>query len=163
MGRFIGSDANRQTDNRSRSEGSGGPSYKPRFADSRSIGTFYEIGHDEHGLSCEMASLMASAPYSVTISVAICTRDRPTSLARCIQAVLSQNVKPTEIIIVDDGELPESTQLEFARASRQSGVAWRYIRKTQPGLTRSRNLALSLSCCEVVQFLDDDAEPGMIS
>jgi len=95
-----------------------------------------------------------------SVSVAVCTRNRPASLKRCIAAVCAQSYLPKEVIIVDDGRLPPDTCLELQRQVEGRGIAWRYLSKNEPGLTRSRNLALAESQSPIVQFLDDDAEPS---
>lgn len=105
-----------------------------------------------HGLDDEGG---VSAP---SISVVICTRNRPAALCRCIAAVCAQSSKPTEVIVVDDGELDAALVGELARQVEKKGVFWYYVKKSEPGLTRSRNLALARARGEVVQFFDDDAE-----
>lgn len=95
-----------------------------------------------------------------TVSVAICTRDRPTALRRCVEAVCAQDHLPKEIIVVDDGKLPGSLVQQLADRARDSGIAWRYSTKAEPGLSRSRNLALAQAEGDIVQFFDDDAEPA---
>ena len=37
-----------------------------------------------------------------SISVIICTRDRPAYLQECIASILQQSMRPKEIIVVDD-------------------------------------------------------------
>jgi glycosyltransferase involved in cell wall biosynthesis len=95
-----------------------------------------------------------------TVSVVICTRNRPAALTRCIEAVCAQTVQPIEIIVVDDGRLPLDLRKDMAQRARDNGVFWNYISKTEPGLTRSRNLALASAQGEIVQFFDDDVEPA---
>ena len=94
-----------------------------------------------------------------SISVAICTRDRPAALQRCLRSVCAQDHKPQEIIVVDDGSIAADACQRLARQVRQNGMGWAYYRKTEPGLTRSRNLALAHATGQIVQFFDDDAEP----
>jgi len=93
-----------------------------------------------------------------SVSVVICTRNRPVSLARCVRSVCAQTVLPHEIIVVDDSRLPPVLQRELESEATSRGIRWRYLVKTVPGLTRSRNLALSQATGQIVQFLDDDAE-----
>lgn len=39
------------------------------------------------------------------ISICIPTKDRPEELKRCIKSILEQTVLPSEIVIIDDGNL----------------------------------------------------------
>jgi glucosyl-dolichyl phosphate glucuronosyltransferase len=96
---------------------------------------------------------------ALSISVVICTRNRPASLERCVASVCAQSRVPEEIIVVDDGELPPETLQRLTRQAEGAGTRWQYVRKTDPGLTRSRNLALDRARGQIVQFFDDDAEP----
>lgn len=89
----------------------------------------------------------------LTTSLIIPTWNRPGELADCLHSVLRQSIKPTELIIVDDGDLggmPLAEQLDAA------GIAWKYLKKDRPGLTASRNLGIREARGEVVFFLDDD-------
>ncbi len=93
-----------------------------------------------------------------SVSVAICTRDRPSALERCVASVCAQNYMPIEIIIIDDGRLSTEFSQRLAKRVTGSGVQWRYFTKSETGLTRSRNLALAEATGQIVVFLDDDAE-----
>ncbi len=95
-----------------------------------------------------------------SVSVAICTRDRPVSLEACVAAVCAQTHKPKELIVVDDGRLAPDVRQRLGGRAQHADIPWRYLRKTEPGLTRSRNVALAHSNGEIVQFFDDDAEPA---
>ncbi|MBN1345056.1 MAG: glycosyltransferase family 2 protein [Phycisphaerae bacterium] len=99
-------------------------------------------------------------PAPPSVSVAICTRDRPASLRRCVRAVIAQSTFPKELIVVDDGPLSSEVRQELASSVENAGLHWRYFTKPQSGLTRSRNLALAHASGEIVQFFDDDAEPA---
>lgn len=95
-----------------------------------------------------------------SVTVAICTRDRPAALQRCVASVCAQTYKPNEVIVVDDGRLDEGMVERLGGAVRSAGMVWRYLAKSEPGLTRSRNLALAEAVGEIVQFFDDDTEPA---
>lgn len=94
------------------------------------------------------------------ISVVICTCNRQNSLERAILSCLRQSVKPSEIIIIDDGESDAQFISDMRKKTEEPAVKFLYRQKTpeEKGLTRSRNLAVQMTKCEIIQFLDDDAE-----
>jgi GT2 family glycosyltransferase len=84
--------------------------------------------------------------------VAICTRERPTELHRCIESVLACTEAPTEIIVIDNA--PE-TDATFDLVSGYPQV--RYHREPRPGLSAARNAAMTIATGDLVAFVDDDA------
>jgi glycosyltransferase involved in cell wall biosynthesis len=94
------------------------------------------------------------------VSVAICTRNRPASLRRCIASICAQEATPLEVIVVDDGVLADDIRSLLQQDVERLGILWTYLSKSEPGLTRSRNVALSAARGQIVQFLDDDVELG---
>ena len=89
-----------------------------------------------------------------TVSVIICTRDRPESLHRTLSALAAQSVSPLEIIVVDNGSTGNATQ---AVTAEFAGV--RYRREPRPGLSIARNTGIATAQGTVIAFTDDDAEP----
>ncbi len=90
---------------------------------------------------------------SLTTTIVIPTYNRPKELGDCIRSLLEQSVLPTEILVVDDGDLqsfPSQTVCESA------GIVCKMLKKDTPGLTASRNLAIDQAQGEIVFFLDDD-------
>jgi glycosyltransferase involved in cell wall biosynthesis len=85
------------------------------------------------------------------LTVAICTKDRPEELRRCLASI--GRPAGVELMIVDDGRL-NSEELQVDR----------YIRKERPGLYESRREAVARAQGDVVLFLDDDVEvePGYV-
>jgi GT2 family glycosyltransferase len=92
------------------------------------------------------------APQPAT--VAVCTRDRPDDLARCLAALARLPAAGQEILVVDSASRSDATRRE---AARWPGV--RYVREDRPGLNRARNRALAEARHAIVAFVDDDAEP----
>lgn len=96
------------------------------------------------------------------ISVIIPTRNRVPDLSRCVESVCAQILPPgtaAEIVIVDDGELPQETLRKFGEMAREfGGSELVYYKKTRPGVWLSRYEALTLIQHELVLYLDDDAE-----
>ena len=89
-----------------------------------------------------------------SVTVAICTRNRPDDLNTCLNAISRLNPRPDEILVVDNSEGDLATE----RITSDHGV--RYVVEPAPGLSRARNRALAESRCEIVAYMDDDALPG---
>lgn len=96
------------------------------------------------------------------VSIVICTRNRLDDLTRCIQSIAAQQyVSDTaiEVLIVDDGDIPEHKLKEYHECiSRLSNGEMKYVKKEQPGVWFSRYLSLSSVKHDIVLYLDDDAE-----
>ncbi|HLX58040.1 MAG TPA: glycosyltransferase [Ktedonobacteraceae bacterium] len=98
------------------------------------------------------------------VSVVVPTYNRPTLLARCLEALLMQDFAPAdyEIIIVDDADCAGTRQLVECRAqsARQSGYTICYIPvKSSHGPAAARNLGCRAARGEVIAFTDDDCIP----
>lgn len=96
------------------------------------------------------------------VTVIICTKDRPESLRRTLQSLLSGIRLPEEILLVDDGALDPQLVAGWLQAP---GVATKYFHKQTPGLTASRNLGVAHADGDILVFLDDDVilEPGYLA
>lgn len=95
------------------------------------------------------------------LSVAICTRNRVQDLTRCIHSITKQSIGrtyPIEVLIIDDGEIPEGTLQEFESLLADCGYPLLYHSKTERGLWLSRIKAVELSTMDKILFLDDDVE-----
>jgi GT2 family glycosyltransferase len=91
------------------------------------------------------------------LTVAICTRNRPELLARCLTSI-GRLLRPDnpdgghlELLVVDNAPSGDST---LHVTQRFSGV--RYVREARPGLDFARNRALHEASGEIIAFLDDD-------
>jgi len=98
---------------------------------------------------------------AASITVAICTRNRPDQLRRALGSVLAQVPAPADVLVVDNEPSDDRTEILLRREF--PGV--RYVREDVPGLDFARNRALRSSASDVVAFLDDDAvaEPGWLA
>ncbi len=90
---------------------------------------------------------------NITISIIIPTYNRPVELKNCLQSIMNQTVLPEEIIILDDGELEH---VPLRHEFEKKNVRYVYYKKKVKGLTKSRNIGVSLSSGEIIQFFDDD-------
>ncbi|WP_066379096.1 MULTISPECIES: glycosyltransferase family 2 protein [unclassified Anabaena] len=88
-----------------------------------------------------------------SITIAICTKDRPDNLARCLES-LQEFAKQTarlEVLVVDNAPSDDRTQ------KLVESLPWvRYVREPKPGLDFARNKALQSANGEILAFLDDD-------
>jgi len=87
-----------------------------------------------------------------SVTVAVCTRERPNDLARCLASVMNCGHLPLEILVVDNA--PESDATEHV-VKQFKGVR-RYC-EPRKGLSVARNAALEQSRGDIVAFIDDDA------
>jgi len=85
------------------------------------------------------------------VSIAICTRERPDDLVRCLTSMVGLVERPLEILVIDNAPESDATRLAV---SRFAGV--QYHREPQRGLSAARNTALALASGDVVAFADDD-------
>ncbi|HWI75325.1 MAG TPA: glycosyltransferase, partial [Baekduia sp.] len=89
----------------------------------------------------------------VTATVVVTTCNQPASLIRCIDALLSSNYKPFEIIVVENRPGPQSATRD---ALRGYDARVRYVEEPVQGLSRARNAGLAEARGEIVAFTDDD-------
>jgi GT2 family glycosyltransferase len=90
----------------------------------------------------------------VSISVIVCTRNRPALLARCLERIARLDPRPEETIVVDqsDAEAGRGVTERFLR----SIPGLRYHPSASRGASRARNAGLRLVRGDVVAFTDDD-------
>lgn len=89
----------------------------------------------------------------MSISVIIPTRNRARLLKRSLDSVLAQNLRPAEIIIVDDASTDETSSLlgSYQLDNLQ------YIKlPDQGGACHARNVGVEASSNPYIAFLDDD-------
>ncbi len=89
---------------------------------------------------------------SPSLTVAVCTRDRPDDLARCLEALERLEPAADEVLVVDNA--PTSDASERLVRGRHPRV--RYVREPRPGLDHARNRALAEAAGCIVAFTDDD-------
>jgi len=94
---------------------------------------------------------------ALSVSIAICTKDRPLHLERCLRSLrepcASQEAStpPLEIIVVDNNSSDERTREVCARFPEV-----RYVRENLAGLNFARNRAIAEATGQFLAFLDDD-------
>lgn len=95
---------------------------------------------------------------SLTATVVVATRDRPSDLAACLAALDAQEGAAFDVVVVDDG----SATPAVAPPGR---VPMRVLRTPGLGPGRARNEGLAAARGDVVLFTDDDVvvDPGWVA
>jgi GT2 family glycosyltransferase len=94
------------------------------------------------------------------VTVAVCTRERPEDIERCIRALLLLDYPRLDLLVVDNAPRTDATE-QVVR--RYGGV--RYVREPRPGLDWARNRAVLECRGEILAFTDDDVivDPGWVA
>ena len=88
-----------------------------------------------------------------SVTIAICTRNRPAEVTGALRSLADQVHAPHEILIIDNG-----CQREVRDLATDVLADARYIPERSPGLSMARNRALFEAGGDVIAFIDDDAE-----
>ena len=97
---------------------------------------------------------------ALTVTVAVCTRDRPEELATCLDSLERVDYDHFDILVVDNAPSSEAAR---SLVERRPGRV-RYIREARPGLDWARNRAIAEAAGDIIAFTDDDVtvDPGWI-
>lgn len=94
---------------------------------------------------------------SVTLSVLICTYNRPQMLAQCLAALIERtDEKPDQVVVVNGGD--ERTDEAVSRYTGRQGLQVQSVRTTNKNLASSRNVGLPHCRGDIIAMTDDDAE-----
>jgi GT2 family glycosyltransferase len=101
-------------------------------------------------------------------TVVVCTRHRPTLLARFLDSLAEQSPHPEKLVIVDssvDARSSEALERHPRRSELARRIDYRRVDPSLTGVTRQRNLGLSLVETDLVAFFDDDIvlRPGCLA
>ncbi|MEL6469793.1 MAG: glycosyltransferase [Cyanobacteria bacterium J06623_4] len=86
------------------------------------------------------------------VTVAVCTRDRPEDMRRCLSAISQLDYPKLDILVVDNASKTEATQVLVEADYPQV----RYIKEPRPGLDWARNRAILEAKGEIIAYTDDD-------
>ncbi len=86
-----------------------------------------------------------------TVSLVICTRDRPKQLEDCLKSLQNLAVAPHEVLVVDNAP---KNQLTAQLVAQMPEI--RYICEPHPGLSMARNTGIQHTTGDLIAFTDDD-------
>ncbi|WP_027185486.1 glycosyltransferase family 2 protein [Desulfovibrio inopinatus] len=92
-------------------------------------------------------------PDLPSATIIIPTFNRPVELTNCLASIITQTVKPLEVIVIDDGGECNIDQYDAFAAAQIPLIC---IPKDTPDLTTSRNIGIARARGEIICFLDDD-------
>lgn len=87
---------------------------------------------------------------TLSVTVVICTRDRPDALAHCLDSLSRQVRPPDQVVVVDNASIGDRTR----QVAEAAGVT--YIREDRPGLDIARNAGARAAKSDIVAYTDDD-------
>ncbi len=87
-----------------------------------------------------------------SLTIAICTRNRPQVLARAMDALASQVSGDVDLLVVENAPSEAGATAPIRERYPQA----RFVVEPGPGLDRARNRALAESTADIVAFADDD-------
>jgi GT2 family glycosyltransferase len=98
-----------------------------------------------------LSERLAPDDAAESISVIICTRDRPAHLRECLRSLERLSDRPEEILVVDNASRTSETR-EVVREF----PGHRYVFEPRPGLDRARNTGVRHTSGKIIAFTDDD-------
>lgn len=87
------------------------------------------------------------------LSVVICTRNRPQSLAICLQSLLSCTDQDFELLVIDNAP-DDDTTFEVTRKF----PTVKYVREKRKGLDIARNTGARTATGDLIAYTDDDVQ-----
>jgi GT2 family glycosyltransferase len=94
----------------------------------------------------------AETPF---VSVIVATRDRPASLAVCLDSLLGQDYPSFDIVVVDNAPSTHETAALISGQYAATGRV-RYVREDRAGLGQAHNRGLAEVTAPIAAFTDDD-------
>lgn len=92
---------------------------------------------------------------SYPLAVVVPTYNRCDALEQCMERLEKQEWKDFEVILVDDGST-DPTEMWVAKYLERTPLAVRYLRQTNSGPARARNLGICLTEAPVTVLIGDD-------
>jgi glycosyltransferase involved in cell wall biosynthesis len=127
--------------------------FRPRETAAGLLNRFL-VGSSEILLAASVRRELATAsqlPPARTLTVAICTKDRPDLVKRCLDAVAAIRPPWVEITVIDNASTTNATR-DIVSAREEV----HYFFENRPGLDFARNRALRETTSEWIAYIDDD-------
>lgn len=103
-------------------------------------------------IASELTEELSDPPM---VSVVVCTKDRPDSLAVVLRGLAALHYEPYEIVVVDNAPSSDATE-QVVRREFGADPRVRYVREPRRGLSSARNRGIAEATADIVAFTDDD-------
>lgn len=102
---------------------------------------------------------MTSDPHhGADISVIVPAFRAEATIKRALMSIASQTLKPTEVIVVDDGSEDDTFAIAESCRDDMAEIQLKIFRQSNLGAGAARNKAIMEAGCEILAFLDADDE-----
>ncbi len=91
----------------------------------------------------------------LSLSIIICTKDRPKQLQRCLESIFNQTLLPKELVIVDASSTNLTRNLIDSFRKTNPKMNFRYAH-TRPSTAYQRNLGFDMADGDIIGSVDDD-------
>ena len=143
LGKIIDVEAGREVRERLHSAG------WPDFADALPLDGIHVTTRPEW-----LAGRDATEASSMSLTIALCTRDRVEDAQRCLASLQEQTYPRLKVLVVDNA--PTDDRLRRLVKTSEFKVPVHYAIEPTPGLSHARNRAIDLCETELIAFIDDD-------
>jgi glycosyltransferase involved in cell wall biosynthesis len=92
-----------------------------------------------------------------TITVVVCTKDRPRGAIATLRGLTQIHYESFEILIIDNAPSSDDTKAAVL-AEFEADPRVRYIREPKPGLSCARNRGVAEAVGDIIAFTDDDVQ-----
>jgi glycosyltransferase involved in cell wall biosynthesis len=123
------------------------------------------LDNDAHNGSATppfLASRQRVLSHAPTMTVVVCTRERPERLVNCLRSLLAQEYPDFSVIVIDNFPVTDRTK---AVIDRLASPRITYALQPERGLCRAKNLALQMAGDGIIASIDDDetADPHWLA
>jgi len=87
------------------------------------------------------------------ISVIIITRNRESSLKRCLDSIITQSRRPQEVVVVDNGSTDGTKDVIY---SYKQTLPINYLFEFTPSMSKAWNIAIKKATGNILAIIDDD-------
>lgn len=105
-----------------------------------------------------MTAPFRNGQQAAQLTVAISTLNRPEAISSCLDALLSGERLPAEIVIVDQSQ--DDRTKAVVEDQQPGGVVLKYFHHDGLGLGAAQNYAIAHACTPIVAVTDDDCCPA---
>ncbi len=88
----------------------------------------------------------------LSLSVIVCTKNRPGNINKCLKSIISSTNIKFEVVVIDQSANCDTENI----VNKIEYKNIKYIRSLETGLSRARNLGLKVANGKIIVFTDDD-------